>query len=679
MSDFLFEIGAEEIPAGFLPPACEELKESMHRLLEQSLISHGEIRTCATARRLTVIVHDIAQQQKDSSKKVVGPPVKAAFDKDGKPTKACYGFAKSQGVDVKSLMREITEKGEYVAAHVEQKGEKTEKILAQSLPEFITNIHFPKSMRWGEGSLRFARPIHWIMALFDKSIITISVDGIKSSSTTRGHRFLSNKELNVDSIENYFTVLEENYVLADQVSRQKKIEELIEKSASEVNGIVHKDDELMETVTYIVEYPVAIVGSFDSSYLELPKELLITVMKSHQKFFSLEDEKGDLIPYFITISNTQSDNNDTVRVGAERVIRARLEDARFYYEEDRKKALKERVDELRKVTFQEKLGSIYDKVKRMADIADSLGKEINYPHPKDIQQACFLSKADLVTGVVREFPELQGYMGLNYALSSGESYEVSTAVYEHYMPRFAGDLVPGSDLGALVSLADKIDTIVCFFSIGLIPSGSVDPYALRRQAIGIISILSIKEYPFSLHALINNARQRLERDIPVQNNVKDLVSDFFRQRLEGILQSEGYRYDSVNAVLATGEMVMKTIHMRLEELKKLKEEPRFQELLIAAKRAYNILKHENYGGFNPSLLTEEAEKQLSDKTDTISQEVKERKYHRLFDFIDPINRFFDTVLVMDKDADMRNNRLALLTKIRETFNYLADFSFLEEH
>src|SRR3990172_1038830 len=675
MSDFLLEIGTEEIPARFLPSAMDSLKNLTESLLKQQLISFKAIKTYATPRRLAIIVKGIATRQEDSVQKVMGPPVSAAYDAQGLPTKAAYGFAKSRGMDVSDLLTEETERGRYIAAYIAQKGEETARILQKSLPGLITALPFPKSMRWGDGNIRFVRPIHWLLALIDDQPIRFELDGLQSSNSSRGHRFLSPALIHIHHVSTYVTQLHDHFVLVDQDERKRRIAWQIEALAEQLNCNVHHDAELLDTVTYLVEHPQAVAGHFDPAYLELPEPLLIIVMKSHQKFFSLQDKAGKLIPSFITVSNTTEDNADTVRKGAERVLRARLEDASFYYKEDKAVPLASRIDALKKVTFQEKLGTLYEKAERIAKNAQALAERLLAPSlvHKSVK-AAMLAKADLVTGVIREFPELQGYMGMVYSRLSGEDDDIAQAVYEHYMPRFADDSLPASDLGAIVSLADKIDNITAFFGSGMIPTGSEDPFALRRQAIGIINILIAREYPVSVKFLIDIASETLKTKVNIDTNLTEDIFNFIIQRFETILLGQGYPFDSVRAVLSLSDDPLKSIKARLEKLTDLRNEQHFSDLLIAAKRVYNILtKDTEHRTLNPVLFQAQAEINLFEITVQTDKSIETTgEFNPLLNLIEPVNRFFEDVLVMDKDDTVRNARLALLQMVKSTFNSLCD-------
>jgi glycyl-tRNA synthetase beta chain len=675
MKPFLIEIGSEEIPARFISKGLALLKEALTDFFDTSSVEYGNISEYATPRRLAVYIEDVTEKQKDRTVEHLGPPKKLAFDEHGNPSRSLTGFARSLNINVNDLITKKTSRGEYVVAIVEEKGKPTKDILSESLPEIISTLRLPKSMRWGSGSLRYFRPIQWILALLGTDIIPFQLDGIKSTNISYGHRFLSPSAIKVKDSSRYPELLKKYYVIADIKERKKIISEGIKKIEPLINCNVNKDDELLDIVTNLVEYPTVISGEFDKKYLGLPRELLTTVMKSHQKYFSTENNDGTMQPFFIVVSNTKPGNNDTVKKGAERVLMARLEDARFYFNEDLKKPLWDYVEELKKVTFQEKLGSVYEKTERIAFICSYLADVINLPDKEKLLRAAMLSKADLVTGIVSEFPELQGYMGLTYASISGEDKDVSSSCLGHYLPRFQGDNLPSSDISTLISLADKMDNIASFFFAGLIPTGSEDPFALRRQATGIINILQSREgYDLSLDTLIERALQAIESYLPTRKALKNEISKFFYQRLEGILLNEGFSYDLVNSVLSARAQNLKDVKNRIKIFSQIKKEPGFSELLIAAKRVYNILSKTQPAEVKEDLLFEAAEKELFIAVKTVNDKLTVTDYKALFELKNPVNTFFDSILVMDKKPEVRENRLALLLSVKRIFDSLGDFS-----
>ena len=680
----LLEIGCEELPARFIPPALEALKKLAETRLAKEALAHGALNTYGTPRRLALVVEDLAARQEDRVREVMGPPRRAAFDQDGNPTKAATGFAAGQGVTVEALQIRATEKGEYVAAVVEEKGVAATERLPFILADMITSLPFPKSMRWGSGSLRFARPLHWILALYGGETVHFEVDGLKSGNITRGHRFLSPGAWQVRDHKPYVPFHETNFVIVEPDERKRRIRKQCDELAASVGGRVLHDEGLLDTVANLVEYPTAVLGRFEQSYLALPRELLITVMKGHQKYFAVEDKTGNLLPCFITISNSRPENSPNIAAGNERVIRARLEDARFYFNEDRSLRLASRLDKLKSVNYQEKLGSVFDKVMRFERIALAIAPKIAPSlSPDDVSRACRLAKADLTTGVVYEFPELQGYMGMTYSFADGERENVARAVDEHYMPRFSGDAVPPSDLGAVVSLADKMDSIAAFFSVGLIPTGSEDPFALRRQTLGVLSILDAKRYDIAVEELVDDAVKALSETLAAPDGLSASIMSFIGQRLSGMLESEGARYDeaaaALNGGISGGVGRMTDLRLRVSAVRKLRESSGFIELVTAAKRVHNILsKIDDAGEPDESAFVTDAERALHDSAVDLERRVTAENPMPIHELVAPVNAFFDAVLVMDKDENIKRNRLALLSKVKAVFKRVADFSRIVE-
>ncbi len=485
MSKELFlEIGTEEIPAGFLPKAMADMKSLITKELEQARIPYDGIKTLATPRRLVLVVTGLSAEQPDAELTALGPAKNVAFGPDGNPTKAAQGFARGQGVDVASLQIITTEKGEYVAAVKKETGRPTAELLPAILPRLMGNIPFKKSMHWGDFDVRFARPIHWIVALFDGNLVPFSFGPIRSGTLSRGHRFMADRTFPVQDFSHYLEECRSHFVIPDPQERKEIIRREIELSALAAGGRLLPDDGLLDEVTYLVEYPSVVRGTFAAEFLEVPKEVLITSMRSHQRYFSIVDSDGKLMPGFITVNNTLTENPDVVVKGNERVLRARLSDARFFFEEDKKIPLAQRVESLKSVVYQQKLGTSFEKMERFRTIALALAEQLAPAVAPQVSRAAWLCKADLVTGMVGEFPEVQGIMGREYALLQGEAVEVAQAIAEHYLPNQAGGVLPTSDIGAIVSMADKLDSICGCFGVGLIPTGAADPYALRRAAPG---------------------------------------------------------------------------------------------------------------------------------------------------------------------------------------------------
>lgn len=679
----LLEIGTEDLPARFLPSAMQQLKENSGRIFRDYCIPFNEIKTYGTPRRVAVIAAGIPEMQDDRKKEFIGPSRKVAFDDGGNPTKAAAGFARSLGLPVENLFVKNTEKGEYVAAVIEEKGLQVREILPDVLKKIVLSINLPKSMRWGDGSIRFARPIRWLMALFNNETVSFEIEGIKSGNLTRGHRFLSPASFQMKEIMSYRSLLANNCVVIDPEDRKRTIRKKIEKILDPVKEIIIEDEELLDTVVNLVEYPVPVVAAFAEEYLKLPKELLITVMKGHQKYFAVQDMEGNITNHFIVVSNTSEDNADTVRIGAERVIRARFEDARFYFEEDGKKPLSERVEDLKKVTFQEGLGSLYDKTERLVAMTGYLSEKIHQSEKEVMVRAAWLAKADLITGVVREFPELQGVMGKYYALRDGEGEAIATALEEQYLPAHSGGRLPESGAGAILSIADKIDSLAAFFSVGLIPSGSEDPFALRRQSLGVIAIILNHGFKVTLKDLVQKALETLR--VKESAEVEEKILKFFESRVENVLSVRGYPPDIIQSVIAMSlYLPLKVILDRITAIDKFREKAGYNDFLAAIKRVSNIIPDRTVPPVRDDLLTEEPEKALRQKLDSVKSDlarlISEGNINDAINILPeltgPINNFFDKVLVMDKSAEVRENRLSLLSDIWRTVSAAADFSKL---
>lgn len=679
----LLEIGTEEIPARFLPIAIADLKNIAAAALSGSRIAFRGIRAYATPRRIVLMVIGVEEMQADVVKEVFGPSKKVAFDEQGNPTKAGTGFAASLGIEVSDLVIRLKGKGEYVAAVMSEKGSETRALLPDILRKIILSLRFPKSMRWGSGTLTFVRPIHWILALFGAETVHLEIDGIKSGNMTRGHRFLSPGSFQIKEISSYMNLLDNNFVVLDPDRREKIIRSGIAELAANAGGQPVADDDLVDLVNFLVEFPVPVACSFNREYLDLPKELLITVMKDHQKYFGIHNDEGNLLNSFIVISNTLADNGPTVRAGAERVIKARFDDAKFYFREDRKSSLIARLEDLKKVTFHDQLGSIFDKTERIAAMAAFLAERLLPSQKERLIRAARLSKTDLITGVVREFPELQGIMGKYYAAHDGEEKGIPEALEEQYLPKSAGGKMPETDLGALLSLSDRADNIASFFSLGLMPTGSEDPFALRRQAIGVVSILLDRGYGITVGELFRRALE----NVPVKpsRDISGDMLDFIEQRTEFVLVSKENAQELVRAVLPlSSRYPLRTIADRIGALKEFKGQEVFPAFLLAIKRVNNIIPKAGVTPIQPDLFVEQEEKDLyaslmsiREKMSPLISQGEFTKGLTLFSEITVrVNNFFDKVLVMDKREEIKTNRLALLKEIWLTALSFADFSKL---
>ena len=686
MKELLLEIGTEEIPAGFVSQALNDLRSLAQKELGANRIDFEGLKTLGTPRRLVLVVESVSEKQRDREVKKVGPSKQAAFDGKGNPTKAAIGFAKSQSVPVENLTVIQTEKGEYVCAVKAEPGRSTHDLLPPILSSLILSIPFQKSMRWADVPIRFARPIHWILALFGGEIIPFEVGNVRSGDMTQGHRFMGSGPIRVRGFQTYLQKTRDAFVIVDPAERKKKIDEEMVREGASVSGRVLRDEELLNEVNFLVEYPVALCGSFDREFLSLPREVIIHSMKEHQRYFPVADDLGGLLPHFVFISNIAPKDPKVVVKGNERVLKARLSDAAYFFHDDLKVSLEKRLEQLKKVVFQAKLGTSYEKVMRFKDLASFLVERIDPKLRETVERASLLCKADLVTGMVGEFPKLQGIVGREYARLSGERPEVYEAIYEHYLPGFAGDRLPSSPVGDIVSMADKMDTIVGCFGVGLLPTGTADPFGLRRQALGIIRIILEKEYSLSLPQLIEESgrqlKERMERPL---TEVKTEVLDFFRVRYQNFLLEKGYLFDVIDSVISTSFDELLDAQHRIEAVKVARASKEFESIVIAFKRAMNILKGAPYKKeITPSLFSEPAEQKLYQSfvnaKEKIGSDLNNKNYNdALFEMIQmrkPIDEFFDQVMVMVEDETIRNNRLALLDGIGQLFLRIADFSKL---
>ena len=690
----LVEIVTEEIPAGYIAPALQAMSFHMSQKLSQARIDHtGGTETFGTPRRLAVMVHQVAERQASMTEEVLGPPKAVAFDAKGRPTKAAEGFAKNQGVSIKSLTVKTTDKGDYVCVRRKEKGQATRRLLQTIIPEVITAIPFPKSMRWADLGLTFARPIHAILALFGGQIIPFGLENIKSGRRTLGHRFMHPKPMAIRHPSVYRDTLKSAHVIADIAERRKMIQERIALAGQRLGGKVISDDELLETVTQLVEYCAVSAGIFDGAFLKLPREVLITAMREHQKYFAVADAEGRLLPCFVAVNNTPAEDMALVTSGHERVLRARLEDARFFFETDMKTPSRDMVDRLKGVLFQAKLGSMFEKTGRLQKLAEALA-EWTDPELKPIaSRAAWLCKTDLTTQMVNEFPKLQGVMGRVYAGLSGEPEAAARAIEEHYLPAYAGGPLPETSAGALVSIADKTDTICGCFGIGLVPSGTADPYALRRQAMGVIQIILVRALPLSLKGLIDKGLALLGDKIEeAPKDTADKILSFFQRRLEYLLSEKGYSKDVIAAVVSTSMDNLPEVLQRTQALMNLKAKPDFEPLAVAFKRVVNIIKKARQQGAmapdrhqavtDPKLFEQPCEHVLYDAfqkvKEVLSKDLKREDFDQALLTVStlrgPVDGFFEGVMVLTEDEQQKRNRLALLGEIADLFAVFADFS-----
>jgi glycyl-tRNA synthetase beta chain len=680
--ELFLEIGTEEIPAGFIPRAMAEMEAMITRELTNARLAFGEVKTLATPRRLALMVKGIPALQPDAEITATGPSRKAAYDADGKLTKAAEGFARGQGVDVSAIRIVATEKGEYISITRTETGRPAHELLSEILPKLINDIPFKKSMRWGDLDVRFARPIHWIVALFDGVIVPFEFGNITSGAVSRGHRFMANAPFPVRDYAHYLEECERHFVIPDPERRKEIIRRETHRVAIAAGGHLLPDEELLEQVSFLVEYPSAVHGTFSEEFLKVPKEVLITSMRSHQRYFSIVDADGRLLPGFITINNTLTPDPSVVVKGNQRVLRARLSDARFFFEEDQKVRLDERVEALKKVVYQQKLGTSFEKMERFKALAEGLADRLNPAVKTHTGRTAWLCKADLVTAMVGEFPEVQGIMGREYALLEGEDAAVAAAIAEHYLPNQAGGELPASDIGAFVSIADKLDTICGCFGVGLIPTGAADPYALRRATIGIISIILDRGYRLSLPELIGRSLELLTAKLmrPREQVAADVL-DYFRARFINLLGND-YPGDAVDAAVSADFVDLVDVKARIVALAEFETHSDFEPLAVAFKRVGNIIKGGTDAPVDPALFEDAAEGALHEAFLAVKASVETRvaagswldALIEIATLRSPVDAFFDRVMVMAEDQRVRTNRLALLTAIARMFGKIADFS-----
>jgi glycyl-tRNA synthetase beta chain len=681
--ELLFEIGTEELPAGYIQPAIANMSKMMRARLAELGLSHGAIKTAATPRRLTISVSELAAAQADCREEALGPPKAAAFAADGTPTKAAEGFARSKGVTLDDIRIATTAKGEYLMVVVEKIGEKTEALLPAVLSEIITRLPFPKSMRWGAGAASFARPIQWLLARYGEQLIPCRVNDVVSGLTTRGHRFMAPAAREVTDFSAYLADLRDAHVLADPEERKQAVIREVTEAAKQAGGMVMIDDDLLDTVTNLVEKPHAVRGTFDKKFLALPKEVLITSMREHQKYFAIVDANGELLPNFIAVNNTATRDQKLAAEGHQRVLRARLEDALFFFKEDQNQQLADRIARLAGVVFQAGLGTMLEKTERLTALAGWLAARVAPQTAAAAGRAAQLAKADLLTELVNEFPTLQGTMGCAYALLDREPAEVAQAIAEHYMPVRAGSPLPESDCGALVGLADRIDTIAGCFGIGKQPTGATDPYGLRRQALGLLHIINARGYGLSLKELVTKAIELYGDKVTEEKTAaRQAVINFIEGRYVNDQIANTIPAAAIEAVTSVAFDDIIDCSQRIAALNAVRREETFTILAGSFKRVRNIIKDHRGDQVNEALLGEAAEKELYAALRAVAAEAEPfltaRDYQPAMGVIlkmkEPVDRFFDEVMVMADDEQLRNNRLSLLTAISHLFLRIGDFS-----
>jgi glycyl-tRNA synthetase beta chain len=686
-STFLLEIGTEEIPARFMKPALAQLREAAAAELAALRLAHGRVEVLGTPRRLAVLVSGLEAVQDDLLEKKKGPARKAAFGEDGEPTSAAAGFARGQGVSVAELVTEAVDGVEYVFALKKITGRPASEVLPAACERIVNSLSFPKPMFWAGREVRFARPVRWLAALYGNEVVPFTFAGLTSGRETFGHRFLAPGPFALDTAGDYPSVLAEGKVIADPEERQELIRQQVNEAAAGVGGRPGADENLLEEVTFLVEFPRAVTGTFNPQYLEIPAEVLVTVMRVHQRYFPVYSAEGRLLPAFVAVSNgTAVQYLPNVRTGNERVLGARLADARFFFDEDRKKPLAGFVTDLESIMFLEQLGSMRDKTERLVKIVAGLAEAagLSADMARTAARAAALCKADLATQMVYEFPELQGIMGGHYALLSGEEREVAAAITRHYAPRHAGDRPAESLPGAVVAVADKLDTLVSCFGLGLIPSGSQDPYALRRSALGVVSTLLEHKMNIPLERLVALALPGLAGRIkrPAAETAAEVI-DFLRQRVRFLLGEAGFRYDVVEAVLGGGGDDLPGLYARASVLQEKLDTPELTRLLTPYTRAANLARNLKDGARpDPALFSSEAERKLHEATAAARAESDKAEgepgYQAAFASLSrlylPIENFFNEVMVMVEDEAVRRNRLALLWQVKEAFLVLGDLS-----
>ena len=683
---YLLEIGVEELPAKYIKDTLKQLNDKFSLTLENERLNFGEIKVYSTPRRLTTIITGLDEGQEDISEDVKGPSKKISFDEDGNPSKALLGFMRGQNVDLDDIFFLENNGEEYVYAKVLKKGQDTSTILSQRVPEIIRSINFPKSMRWGGKNIRFARPIRWIVSILEDTIIPFDLEGISVSNTTKGHRFLGQKSIVIDNVDSYMNILKENYVILDQKERKEIIKYGAERLAKEKGGKLIQDEDLLEEVTNLVEYPTPLIGRIKDEYLKLPKDVVVTPMKEHLRYFPVIDDKNRLLPYFITIRNGNDEYIDIVTKGNEKVLGARLEDAKFFFKDDISKPLEDYVEKLKDIVFQEKLGTLYDKTLRVQKLSEKIGAylEIGEETEKNLDRASYLAKADLVTKMVTEFTELQGKLGMEYAGISGENEIVSLAIFEQYLPRYSGDQLPTTTAGAILSIADKLDSIVGLFAINIQPTGSQDPFGLRRSALGIINIILDKKLNLSLNDLFDFALYIYADEMGLAfdyNKVKSEINNFFMGRIRSMFSDMKIRYDIIEAVLSADTDDIYDMKIKANKINNWLGNEDLSEVLKVFNRVSTLALNTDSSEVMRDLMADE-EIRLYDSYNGIEEKVlnliERKEYDKALDIFvtlkEPIDNFLDNVMVMVEDEILKNNRLGLLRKIYDTMMLVCDLS-----
>jgi glycyl-tRNA synthetase beta chain len=686
MSELLFEIGTEEIPAGYIEPALIFFAKAAAKYFAELNLEYGNIRTVGTPRRLTLAVDKLQEQQVDRVVEHMGPSKQAGFDAEGNPSKAAMGFARSRGVAVEDLKVVGTPKGEYLMAVENVKGVETIDLLPDVLAGLVQKMPFPKSMRWGDGDITFARPIQWLVALFGGKVIDLSIDQSKAGDSTTGHRFMASGTFPVAGFADYQQKLRENWVIVDPAERRQAVVDEVKKAVAGHDGSPILDEGLVNTVTNLVEVPWGVCGSFDEKFLELPREALITSMREHQKYFPVANQDGDLLPMFVAVNNTRVEDQALAVSGHQRVLRARLEDGLFFFREDKKRKLGDRQQDLEGIVFQKKLGTMLQKSDRIAALAEIIAAKIAPEQKDDAVRAAKLAKCDLLTEMVGEFPTLQGIIGREYAILDGELEAVATAIYDHYKPVRAGGELPEGIVGAIVGMADRLDTLAGCFAIGKKPTGTTDQFGLRRQALGLLHIIQGHAMHVSLLDIIRDALAGYKGTVDISADVAGQLIDFIRLRFENDVVASGIRSEIVNAATAVGFDDAVDCRARIEALKNISSREQFSVLAGSYKRIRNIIKDNAETSIDEHLFTDGAEKQLHATLVEVRDRVKplleggryDEALENMLQMKEPVDLFFDEVMVMADDPAVRQNRLNLLTALGEMVFKIGDISRMHQ-
>ncbi|MBL7479092.1 glycine--tRNA ligase subunit beta [Legionella bononiensis] len=688
VNDFIFELGCEELPSAAVWPLADEFANQLLAALDKAQLSYGEVKRFATPRRLAVVIRDLQSEQESQTVTRKGPAAIAAYDKEGNPTPALTGFAKSCGVSVEALTRIQTDKGDWMVCEIQNSGSQTKTLLPALVAQSIASLSIAKPMRWGDGDEEFARPVHWAVMLYGDEVLEHEILGVKSGRESRGHRFHHPQKIRITNARSYEEQLRESFVVADFATRRSMIQEQVHQLAESLHASAIMPEDLVNEVTSIVEWPQALVANFEKEFLDVPAEALIASMQSHQKCFALKDKHGTLLPHFITVANIASSNPQQVVAGNEKVMRARLSDAAFFFRQDKKHPLSEHIPSTEQVVFQVKLGSLQDKALRVKALMHHLSQALDLSI-QQAERAAILSKCDLMTGMVGEFPELQGLMGYYYALNDGEDHSVAQALNEQYMPRFAADMLPESNLGLALSLADRVDTLVGIFAIGQKPSGVKDPFKLRRHALAVVRLLIATPSPLNLTTLINEAITNYGDTVSMDKTGALELKVFILERLQSYYQGLGVSADLVQAVRARQDDWLYDLNLRLNALKLFITLPEAASLSAACKRVNNLLAHADKrdleAEINVNIIEEGAEKALYTHIKTVTESTdslyRDANYGSLLKQLaslkEPVDAFFDNVMVMVEDTAVKKNRLALLSKLNNLLQGVADISMLQ--